>query len=70
MFYVQSLNSIGIAHYGRGLSLSPRRDLGADYVRLTAETLHYAEDGMNIMIENGWLEKPPQATASDQLSNG
>lgn len=70
MFHVQTLNSLGIAHYGRGLGLSPRRDLGADYVRLTTETLQYAEDGMNIMIENEWLEQPPQATDRDQLANG
>jgi hypothetical protein len=59
-----------IAHYGRSLGLSPRRDLGANYVRLTAEIALFTEDGANIMIDNGWLEQPPHATDRDQLTNG
>ncbi|MEK4159435.1 MULTISPECIES: DUF3231 family protein [Paenibacillus] len=69
MFQTATLNAIGIAHYGRALSLSPRRDLGANYVRLTAEISQFAEDGTNIMIENEWLEQPPQATDRDQLAS-
>jgi hypothetical protein len=30
----------------------------------------FAEDGANIMIENGWLEQPPQAIDRDQIANG
>ncbi|MCQ6281289.1 DUF3231 family protein [Bacillus sp. EB600] len=70
MFHTSTLNTIGVAHYGRALGLSPRRDLGANYVRLTAEISQYAEDGANIMIKNEWLEQPPQATDRDQLANG
>jgi len=69
MFSTSTLNSIGIAHYGRSLSLSPRRDLVANYVRLTTEISQYGEDGINIMIENQWLEQPPHATDRDQLTN-
>jgi hypothetical protein len=69
MFHASTLNSAGIGHYGRSLGLSPRRDLGANYVRLTAEIVQFSEDGANIMIENGWLEQPPQATDRDQLTN-
>lgn len=54
---------------GKSLGLSPRRDLGANYIRLTAEISQYAEDGTNIMIENEWLEQPPQATDRDPLAN-
>ena len=69
MFHTETLNSIGIGHYGRGLGLSPRRDLGANYTRLTAEIVQFAEDGTNIMIENEWLEQPPQAADRDVLAN-
>jgi nitrogen fixation protein len=34
-----------------------------------AEILQYAEDGANIMIDNGWREQPPQAPDRDQLAN-
>ncbi len=70
MFHTTTLNASGIAHYGRSLSMSPRHDLGAIYVRLTAEIAQFTEDGANIMIENGWLEQPPQAIDRDQLANG
>jgi hypothetical protein len=42
--------------------------LAADYIRLTAEIAAFAEDGLNIMIDNGWLEQPPQATDRDKLA--
>jgi hypothetical protein len=67
MYHTTTLNSAGIGHYGRSLGLSPRRDLGANYVRLSAEIALFAEDGANIMIENGWMEQPPQATDRDKL---
>ena len=63
------LNAVGIAHYGRSLGTSPRRDLGALYTRLIAEIGLYAEDGANIMIKNGWMEQIPQAPDRDQLAN-
>ncbi|CAH1221487.1 hypothetical protein PAECIP111891_05198 [Paenibacillus allorhizoplanae] len=69
MFHATSLIADGIAHYGRSLALSPRRDLAALYVRLTSEILNYAEDGANIMIDNGWLEQPPQASDRDRLAS-
>ncbi|KRE96448.1 hypothetical protein ASG89_31260 [Paenibacillus sp. Soil766] len=69
MFQATSLNADGIAHYGRSLALSPRRDLASNYVRLTSEILNFAEDGANIMIDNGWLEQPPQASDRDLLAS-
>jgi hypothetical protein len=70
MFHTVTLTAAGIAHYGRGFGLSPRHDLGAMYVRLTSEIAHFADDGADIMIENGWLEQPPQTIDRDQLTNG
>jgi hypothetical protein len=70
MALLNALNSAGIAYYGRSLGTSPRRDLGALYVRLTSEIADFAEDGANIMIKNGWMEQPPQAPDRDQLAKG
>lgn len=69
MFHVTALISIGVAHYGASLGTSARHDLGTLYPRLMAESVQYAEDGANIMIDNGWLEQPPQAPDRDQLAN-
>lgn len=69
MFHAVMLNAAGIGHYGISLGRSPRRDLGAHFTRLSAEIVLYGEDGMNLMIDNGWLEQPPQATDREQLAN-
>jgi hypothetical protein len=68
MFHVVTLNSVGIAHYGTSAGTSMRHDLGAIYVRLAAEIAKYAGEGLNIMMENAWLEQPPQATDRDKLA--
>ena len=70
MFHTLTLSGGGIGYYGKSLATSPRRDLSADYVRLIVEVGHYYDDGANIMINNGWLEQPPQAADRDQLANG
>ncbi|MBP1990022.1 DUF3231 family protein [Paenibacillus eucommiae] len=70
MFHVSMLNSAGIGHYGQSLGLGPRRDLGAIYVRLMMEIMAYADDGADIMIDNGWMEQPPQAVDRDKLAKG
>jgi hypothetical protein len=68
MYHTAAIISVGIADYGASISTSTRRDLVAQYTRLMAETGQYAEDGMNIMIDNGWLEEPPQSANRDALA--
>ncbi|MDB5055486.1 MAG: hypothetical protein JWM44_3536 [Bacilli bacterium] len=69
MFHVASLNAAGIGNYGFSLGSSPRSDLGAHYIRLMAEIMQFTEDGATLMIENGWLEQPPQAVDRDKLAS-
>ncbi len=68
LFYIVALISLSIGYYGQALAASPRRDLGVHYERLIQELLLYAEDGTEIMIQNGWLEQPPKSPDRDQLS--
>lgn len=68
MFHIAGLVASGIGQYGTAMSTSPRRDLGVMYTRLTAEIAKYAEDGANIMIDNGWMEQPPMAADRDELA--
>ena len=65
-----ALSISAIGHYGMSIGQSPRRDLGVQYVRLLTEITAFAEDGANIMIDNGWAEQPPQATDRDKLGSG
>jgi hypothetical protein len=67
MMHVSMLNSAGIGHYGMSIGTASRKDLGADFLRLMMETIAYSEDGANLMIENAWMEQPPQAIDRDKL---
>jgi hypothetical protein len=68
MFHTRVLSVAGIGNYGLGMSTSMRHDLGVNYARLTTEMGHFGDDGANIMINNGWLEQPPQADNRKELA--
>jgi hypothetical protein len=62
------LGNIIIANYGAAIGSCLRVDLTADYIRFTAEISQHAKAGADIMIENQWLEQPPQAVNHEELS--
>lgn len=68
MFHIATLLSSAIGYYGEALSMCQRRDLSANYVRMVTEMGVLAEDGMNLLIENGWMEQPPLATDHEDLA--
>lgn len=59
MFQVTMLTGMSLGYYGTAVGTVARRDLGAKFLRIFLEAVQYAEDGANIMIEHGWMEKPP-----------
>jgi hypothetical protein len=70
MYQVQLSSQIAIAFYGTALSVTSRADIAEKYVAMIAELVRFAEDGANLMIENGWLEEPPKATDRRTLTKG
>lgn len=67
MFQAISLNEISVAGYGAAIGASLRHDLGGHYTRLMAEILQFGNDGAKLMIENRWLEQPPQNVDREAL---
>ena len=67
LFHVSTLISASAAFYGAALSVSQRRDLAMQYLKLIGEIGLFAEDGINILIKHGWLEEPPHAIDRDAL---
>lgn len=59
MYQISTLNAASLGNYGAALGGSPRRDIASHYVRFMGEVGNYANDGAEIMITNGWMEKPP-----------
>lgn len=67
MFQISMMTASGIGNYGTAISATQRHDIGADYTRLLAEILHFAQDGMNLQIKYEWLERPPHAADRNEL---
>ncbi len=67
MFHYSIMIYSGVGNYGAAIAASRRSDLVVDYSRLTGEILKFAEDGINIMIANEWLEQPPLAIDRESL---
>jgi hypothetical protein len=70
MFHTAGLIGSSIGYYATGVGTSLRRDLAVQFTRLSAEIGAYAEDGANLMIENGWMEQPPTAPDHKELALG
>ena len=62
MYHHLLMNRSGVSNYGVTISSCVRSDLVIDFTRLTAEILKFAEDGLNILIDNDWFERPPLAS--------
>jgi hypothetical protein len=70
MYQVQLSTQIAIAFYGTALSVTSRADIAEKYIVMISELVRFAEDGANLMIENGWMEEPPKASDRRALSKG
>ncbi|WP_339237009.1 DUF3231 family protein [Oceanobacillus sp. FSL W7-1281] len=68
MFFTSSLISASIGYYGSSMSMGARKDLITNYSRLTVEIMKYSAEGAKLMIDNGWMEEPPQAKNRDKLA--
>lgn len=63
------MSAVVIANCGTAISTNLRHDLLPGYTRTMMETADHAEDGVKIMIENGWLEEPPRVIDREDLIN-
>lgn len=67
MNHQMALCSSAISSLGVASSDSMRSDLQAKFNGFTSDILEYGKDNLDIMIENGWLEQPPQAIRHENL---
>lgn len=64
---ILTMNALSLGNYGTSLGGSPRRDIGLHYVRFIGEIGNYANDGTEIMITHGWMEKPPHTVDRQKI---
>lgn len=60
VFHKIDMFSMKIREYANGVSLSARKDIAALYARCEMDVGFYVEDGANLMIDQGWMEQPPE----------
>ncbi len=61
------LISSGLSSLGMAISDTMRKDLQTKYMKLTAKGKLYAKEGTDILIDNRWLEQPPQVVKHENL---
>ncbi|RKD24459.1 hypothetical protein BEP19_08715 [Ammoniphilus oxalaticus] len=69
LFHTTALIASGISNYATSSAASLRLDIATTYTRLTGEIARYAIDGTKLMIENSWLEEPPQNIDRKEVAN-
>lgn len=70
MFHVHLMSVFGICMYGAAFGYSMRHDLQKDYAIIIADAGRFAEEGMKIMMDNKWMEEPPQVINREALAKG
>jgi hypothetical protein len=61
MFHIGFKLSAAIAYYGTGLATSMRADVITTYSKLIMQVMKCANEWLNIMVKNKWLEQQPHA---------
>jgi hypothetical protein len=68
LFHKLDMFSMRIRAYGNSVAVNGRHDIGVKYAQCVLDVANYAEDGVNIMIDLGWMEQPPGAIDRDALA--
>lgn len=59
LFFIGSSNQVGVSTLGYALSITMRKDLAAIWSFFIADVMKYGGEGLNILVERGWMESPP-----------
>ncbi|WP_066069901.1 DUF3231 family protein [Neobacillus soli] len=68
LFHKVDMFSLKIRALGNSLAVNGRHDLVKMYIKSFKDISVFVESGAKIMIDNGWMEKPPGAIDRDTLS--
>lgn len=60
-FLISSTTASGIYLTAYSMATSMRKDLVTHYILLMAEITNYGGEGLELMINRGWMEQPPHA---------
>lgn len=61
LFHKVDMFAMKIRSFGNSLAVTARRDINGLYARTLINIGLFVDDGMNILIDKGWVEAPPKA---------
>lgn len=61
LFHKVDMFAMKIRAFGNSLAVTARRDIDMLYIRTLINIGLFVDDGVNILIDKGWLESPPKA---------
>jgi hypothetical protein len=67
LYHKVDMFSMKMRAFGNSVAVSGRHDIGFMYTRTLMNITLFVEDAAEILIENGWMEKPPEAVDRDNL---
>lgn len=66
-FHMSFLGAFGLGRYGLPASQCTRTDVPLAFLKAGAEVTLYAKDWMDILLDNNWLERIPEAVDRQEL---
>jgi hypothetical protein len=69
LFHKMDMFSMKIRAFGNSLAVNGRHDIGLLYSRSLMSIARFVTDASDIMMENGWMEKPPEAAERQNLAS-
>lgn len=67
LFIISTTTRQGVHLLSYSMSVSMRKDIAVHYIQLILEVLKFGDDGLDLLIKRGWMEKPPQAVSRSNL---
>ncbi|AXF56348.1 DUF3231 family protein [Salicibibacter kimchii] len=70
MYQTSVFTNFGMTSNAIGSAFSLRSDLPAKMAKTAADIFNFAKNSGQVIVDNGWLEEPPQAEDRTQLAKG
>ncbi|OIK16475.1 hypothetical protein BIV60_04160 [Bacillus sp. MUM 116] len=69
LFHKMDMFSMKIRSFGNSAAVNGRHDIGLMYTNSLLNLASFVNDAAKLMVENGWMEKPPYAVERNKLAN-
>jgi len=68
LFHKADMFAMKVRSFGNSMAVNGRKDIGLLYGKSMMNVALFAEDAADLLIENSWMEQPPQALDRNKLA--